>query len=69
MYLSEFRVLIESRRDWTAERKGGPKMKVYPMMLMKTNGEKTPVLDHAIMFMKTKGLHCLCHDVNEKKGV
>jgi len=49
-------------------KKGGPKMKVYPMMLLKTNGEKASVPDDAMMFMKTKGLYCSCHDVNEKKG-
>ena len=56
MHLTEFRLLIASRRDG-AQKKGNQKMKVYPVMLLKTNIEKMSVFAYAVMFMKTNALY------------
>ena len=67
MYLTEFRLLIASRRDG-AQKKGELKMQDSPTMLLKTNEDGTDILTNATMLMKTNGLHSLTHDVDEKKG-
>jgi hypothetical protein len=66
MYLTEFRLLIASRRDG-AQKKGELKMQEDPTMLLKTNENMTDILTNATMLMKTSDLNSLTHDVDEKK--
>ena len=42
-------------------------MKATPTMLLKTNIEKSVILCHATMFMKTKYIQVYSHDVYENK--
>jgi hypothetical protein len=43
-------------------------MKVYPVMLLKTNGESISDNRHPLMLMKIKDLWSGCHDVDDDKG-
>jgi len=56
MYVTEFKLLRESRRDSTWK-KGELKMKDSPTMLLKTKEGKSDILTNATMFMKTNGLN------------
>ena len=55
MHLTEFNLLIASRRDG-AQKTRGEKMKVSLAMLMKTHVEKMSDNGLSTMFMKTNGL-------------
>ena len=55
MYLTEFRLLIASRRDG-AQKKGELKMQASPTMLLKTNEDRTDILTNATISMKIKCL-------------
>jgi hypothetical protein len=48
-------------------KKGDSYLKASAIMLLKTNIEKMSVLGLAIISMKTNGLSCACHYVNENK--
>ena len=56
MYVTEFKVLRESRRDSTSK-KGELKIKDSPTMLLKTKEEESEILTNATMFMKTNHLN------------
>jgi hypothetical protein len=66
MYATEFKPLNELRQG-SMQKKGELKIKVEPTMLLKTSIEKMSVLGYATMFMITKNLDLICHDVNESK--
>jgi hypothetical protein len=50
------------------EKTRGEKMKVSPIMLLKTNGEKMSEISLAIMLMKRRQIEAACHYILENKG-
>ena len=57
--------LLHSRRVATKKR-GGEKMKVSPIMLLKTNVEKMSETGHAIICMKTHNIEAARHYMYER---
>jgi hypothetical protein len=60
--------LFDPRSPESAEKKGGEKMVVSCLNLLKTNVEKMSLFRLAIMLMKTNQLNHSLHYVDEKKG-
>jgi hypothetical protein len=50
------------------EKKRGPKMKVYPVMLMKTKDRFFTIFAYPVNFNKTSSLTLNSRDATEKKG-
>ena len=67
MDVIEFKLLIASRRKGT-QKKGELKTRATPTMLLKTHVEKMSVFGYPTIFMKTRDLALLGHDVDENKA-
>ena len=67
MYIHEIKRVIHETRE-QPQKTRGEKMKVSPIMLLKTHVEKMSEIGHAIICMKTMNIEDERHYIDENKG-